>query len=177
MVSKGKLSAVLGARGDQGHVSVPAPVPFSPPLTSQSAFSLSILLLRAALGATIPFLLCPQRLLEPSMWKRRGGILVVWYLEEEISGCFPSLGGLTVRAQGEVLSLAPQLPHPLRRSSLLSAVLQGLPWSLGTESSAAPQGMVPLRSSGQSWGSPEGSMGPGHRTSLRTPRPFLAQGE
>lgn len=41
------------------------------------------------------------------MWKRGGGRLVVWYLDEEVSGCFPGLGGLTVRAQGEALSPAP----------------------------------------------------------------------
>lgn len=29
---------------------------------------------------------------------------MVWYLNEEVSGCFPGLGGLTVRAQGEALS-------------------------------------------------------------------------
>lgn len=32
---------------------------------------------------------------------------MVWYLDEEVSGCFPGLGGLTVRAQGEALSPAP----------------------------------------------------------------------
>lgn len=97
---------------------------------------------------------------------------MVWYLDEEVSGCFPSLGGLTVRAQGEVLSPAPQLPHLLRRSSPpLCCCPPGPPQS------SAP-GVVPLREAvGQSWGSLEGSMGPGHQTSLHTPQPFQAHEE
>lgn len=56
------------------------PVPFSPPLTSQSAFSLSILPLRAAPGATIPFLLLsPEasrtKYVEEKRWASGGLVL------------------------------------------------------------------------------------------------------
>lgn len=140
------------------------PVPFSP-LKLQSAFSLSILPFKAVPRATIPILFLSPKASRPSMWKRRGGHLVVWYLDEEISGCFPGLGGLTVRAQGEALSPAPQLPHPLRRSS---PPFCSCPPGSPTEDSAPPG-----NSGLESWGSLEGSMGPG-QTSLHKPQPFQA---
>lgn len=53
--------------------------------------------------ATVPSLLLPQSLLEPAVWRGNGEGPVVWYLDEEVSGCFCSLGSQASRP----------CPHPL----------------------------------------------------------------